>query len=148
MEYIIETYDKENRLNYPSGQGKWTQQSFLHFQMSGQGPYFGQLVWFKFYHPKKNLEGVNDRYENEYKRVTGVIDAHLKRTGTPFLAGDKLTYVDLAWVPWFHIISSMALGPEGWNASDELPYYGKWFESLRQRESVKTVYAKPEFQRH
>ncbi|KAF2670883.1 thioredoxin-like protein [Microthyrium microscopicum] len=50
LEYLIATYDKENKLNHPSGQDHWTEKSFLHFQMSGQGPYFGQFAWFSNFH--------------------------------------------------------------------------------------------------
>jgi glutathione S-transferase len=64
------------------------------------GPYFGQRAWFIFYHPEKNLTSCLDRYGNEIKRVLGVIDAHLKKTGTEYLVGDKCTYADLAFVPW------------------------------------------------
>jgi glutathione S-transferase len=41
LEYLVETYDKEKKLSYESAQQKWSTKSWLHFQMSGQGPYFG-----------------------------------------------------------------------------------------------------------
>ena len=38
IEYLIETYDKENKLRYTgNGKERWEQECWLHFQMSGQG---------------------------------------------------------------------------------------------------------------
>lgn len=33
--------------------------------------------------------------------MTGVIDAHLKKSGGEWLVGEKCTYADLAFVPWY-----------------------------------------------
>lgn len=33
--------------------------------------------------------------------MTGVLDAHLKKSGGEWLVGDKCTYADLAFVPWY-----------------------------------------------
>jgi glutathione S-transferase len=101
IEYLLATYDPSQTLSYPSSPNKYLTQSWLHFQTSGQGPYFGQRAWFIFYHPEKNLNSVLDRYGNEIWRVTGVIDAHLKKTGGQWLVGDKCTYADLSFVPWY-----------------------------------------------
>ncbi|KAF6805702.1 glutathione s-transferase ii, partial [Colletotrichum musicola] len=46
VEYLVETYDKEGKLSLPGNREKWLLKQYLHFQMSGQGPYFGQAVWF------------------------------------------------------------------------------------------------------
>lgn len=46
IEYLLETYDKGNTLSYTTAKEKWESKCWLHFQMSGQGPYFGQMAWF------------------------------------------------------------------------------------------------------
>ena len=46
VEYLVDTYDKDNKLSYTKSPQKYTQSSWKHFQMSGQGPYFGQKMWF------------------------------------------------------------------------------------------------------
>lgn len=46
IEYLLETYDKGHSLSYTSGPERWEQRCWLHFQTSGQGPYFGQRAWF------------------------------------------------------------------------------------------------------
>jgi len=51
------------------------------------------------YHPEKDLTSCLDRYGNEIRRVLGVIDAHLKKTGSEYLVGDKCTYADLMFMP-------------------------------------------------
>ena len=88
------------------------------FQMSGQGPYFGQCGWsviripffsfpsplskarpirFNVLHPEK-LPSAIERYSNEVKRVLGVLEQALR--GKQWLVGDKCTYADLAFVTW------------------------------------------------
>jgi hypothetical protein len=44
---------------------------------------------------------VLERYGAEIWRVTGVLDAHLKKTGGEWLVGEKCTYADLSFVPWY-----------------------------------------------
>ena len=48
IDYVLETYDKDNSLQYTNPQEKWDQRAWADFQKSGQGPYFGQLTWFKY----------------------------------------------------------------------------------------------------
>jgi glutathione S-transferase len=93
---------------------------------------------------QKNLTSALDRYGNEIKRVTGVLNAHLKKQGTPYLLGDKVTYADLAWVPWQKDYA--ALMP-GWDYEAELPEFAAWNKRLLERPSVKKVLAHKDFQR-
>ncbi|KAL1639649.1 hypothetical protein SLS58_007708 [Diplodia intermedia] len=145
VEYLVATYDKENKLHHTSSPEQWLEKSWLHFQMSGQGPYFGQRVWFMKYHAEK-LPSAVERYGNEIKRVTGVIDAHLKKQGTPYLLGDKISYADLVWVPWQSLYP--IFGIDGWDWKTEYPSFAAWNERLAERPAVKKVYAKEEFQMH
>jgi glutathione S-transferase len=46
IEYLVQTYDKDHKISYESAAEKNAENSWKHFQMSGQGPYFGQYVWF------------------------------------------------------------------------------------------------------
>jgi glutathione S-transferase len=72
-----------------------------------------------------------------------VIDAHLKKQGTPYLVGDKVTYADLAWIPWYRSVGGFIL--KDWNVDDELPQFAAWRKSLLERPAVQQVYAMPDF---
>ena len=103
--------------------------------MSGQGPYFGQATWFKNFHPEK-LPSVIDRYEKEIRRVTMVLDRHL--SDKQWLVGDKCSYADLAFVPWYWALVS--LGDEFSAALDkDYPNWKAWNERLNARPVVKTA---------
>jgi glutathione S-transferase len=87
VEYLVETYDKENKLTYTSFPEKYQLKQYLHFQMSGQGPYYGQLVWFSMRHHEK-IESAVTRYEEQVWRVISVLDKILE--GREYLVGDKV----------------------------------------------------------
>lgn len=52
IEYLLETYDKDHELHSAASPAKWLEKSWLFFQVSGQGPYFGQKWWFDHSHPE------------------------------------------------------------------------------------------------
>lgn len=74
----------------------------VHFQMSGQGPYFGQAGWFNVLHAEK-LPSAISRYQAEVRRIHGVLEGWLAKQeehGSQWLVGDKMTYADLAFTTW------------------------------------------------
>jgi len=144
IEYLVETYDQDKKFQYTTPQEKWITKTWLHFQTSGQGPYFGQLAWFTFFHHEK-LPSAIERYEKEVKRVSSVIDSHLKSSGKKYLVGDKPTYADLAFIPYYRIIFTALMAD--WDHATEYPAFSEWAKSLLARESVTKVTAMPEFQR-
>lgn len=79
--------------------------------MSGQGPYFGQGVWFVRLHQEK-VQSAIDRYVAETHRIFKVVDDHLAKQGTNFLVGDKITYADYMWIPWFYGIGYVHVGED------------------------------------
>ena len=146
VSYLIDQYDKDNKISYPSSDmvNYHKANQWLHFQVSGQGPYFGQSVWFRKYHSEM-IPSAQERYKNEVKRVSAVLDSHLKSTGQPFLTGDKCTYADLAFVPWMNMLGSMVNDKEDNDKmNEELPNYKKWRDALFAREAVKTALDKRE----
>ena len=102
--------------------------------MSGQGPYFGQAGWFHFFHPEK-LPSVIERYEKEVGRVVGVVDLHLTRQGTDYLVGDKVTYADIMFVPYFSGVSVLAPSVD----VTEQKAYTAWLNRLTARPAVKRI---------
>ncbi|KAF2231814.1 glutathione S-transferase [Viridothelium virens] len=135
IQYLIDTYDTENRLTYTTSPEKYKLLYWLAFQISGQGPYFGQKAWFSNYHHEK-VPSAEQRYAGEIRRVLGVIDAHLKKQQTEYLVGNKATYADLAWVTWDVML--------GWLVPDldyqkEFPLFAAWHARLVARPAVKKV---------
>ena len=45
LQYLIEQYDTEKKLHYDSSPEKYHQNQWVAYQISGQGPYFGQAAW-------------------------------------------------------------------------------------------------------
>ena len=45
IEYLIDRYDTSAKLSFTSLPEKYYAKQWLMFQMSGQGPYFGQAAW-------------------------------------------------------------------------------------------------------
>ena len=86
VEYLVDTYDKEKKLSFDAFPEKYHAKQFLAFQISGQGPYYGQYAFFKFYHPEK-IESAIQRYEEQTLRVISVLDKCLE--GKDYLVGGK-----------------------------------------------------------
>jgi len=141
IEYLVDKYDTAGKISYPSSSSqKYKLIQWLHFQVSGQGPYFGQKAWFSNFHSEKNITSAIERYGNEIKRVVGVIDAALKSNGTGWLVGDKCTYADISFVPWNALIGPFLLGEEETKKLMEAnPEFKKWHDSLVARPAIKKV---------
>lgn len=140
IQYLIETYDKDQALSYSTSPEKYQLNQWLMFQASGQGPYFGQAAWFKMFHHEQ-LPSAIERYVKEIERVIGVLDGWLQKH--EFLVGDKLTYVDLAFVPWSAMVPRLNGDSEGGKSIDlaKYPAYTKWMDSMLARASVKKLLA-------
>jgi GST-like protein len=72
---------------------------WVHFQIGGIGPMFGQVGFFnkfagKEYEDKRPLQ----RYVNEAKRLLGVIDRRLD--GRQWIMGDDYTIADISMLGW------------------------------------------------
>ena len=137
IDYLIDTYDPNDTLSYTSFPEKYLTRSWRDFQISGQGPYFGQKGWFSKFHPEK-LPSAIERYTAEIKRIIGVIDTHLGKQGTDFLVGNKMTYADLMFIPYARTLG-IAFAPEidtsGWK------HYNTWLERMYTRPAVAKVLA-------
>lgn len=61
IEYLIERYDTEHKLSFPAGTAEaYHAKQWLFFQASGQGPYFGQVAFFKkFHHEQVSLTALS-----------------------------------------------------------------------------------------
>lgn len=143
IEYLIERYDTEHKLSFERDTPEYYQtKQWLHFQMSGQGPYYGQASWFKMFE-KEPIPAAIARYAGEVNRVSGVLNTFLEKQAKdagsdgngPWLVGQKVTYADLAFLPWQWLIS-VALTKEEYDI-EKYPAMKSWLDRMEAREGVK-----------
>ncbi|KAL5044276.1 hypothetical protein BDW71DRAFT_186317 [Aspergillus fruticulosus] len=133
LEYLLETYDHDTALGFPRGSPESFQaKQWLFFQVSGQGPYFGQAVWFTKFHPEM-IPSARERYVNEIRRVTGVLERVLK--DKTYLVGGKCSYADIAFLPWFGIVPAMF--KDEVNLDEDFPLVAKWLDRIKARKAVR-----------
>ncbi|KAH7320577.1 glutathione S-transferase [Stachybotrys elegans] len=134
VQYLIKQYDTKNLLQYSDVKQQNLCNQWLTFQVSGQGPYYGQCTWFTYLHHEK-LPSAIERYANEIKRVLGVLEGVLASKSEPqWLVGDRMTFADLAFVPWNDRLDA-ALGVPYDEKLDGFPHVKKWHERMTQRPS-------------
>lgn len=102
---------------------------WLMWQMGGLGPMFGQDGHFKLYAPEKIAYAI-DRYDKECKRLLGVLDRQLEKTGD-HVAG-AYSIADMAIFPWVATTKARDID------RSEFGHVDAWFEKLRQRPAVLT----------
>lgn len=129
LEYLVDRYDKEHKISFEkSTPDFYYAQQWLHFQMSGQGPYFGQAIWFSKYHPEK-VQSAIDRYVKEARRVSGVLDGVLAEK--EYLVGNKFSHADLSFIPWYLSVSFLGI-----DVAAEFPNLNAWLERQYARPGV------------
>lgn len=144
VEYLIERYDTEHRFSFAPGTPEsYLAKQWLYYQTTGQGPYYGQAVWFKRYHAEQVPSAI-ERYLKEMHRVSGVLDGHLAQqkqehggSDGPWLVGDKMSYADIAFIPWQGYPSRL-FGKDEYN-EDNYPHVKEWLGNMTSREKVKKV---------
>lgn len=137
LQYLVETYDKDNKISFPMSSPERIQtMQWLFFQASGQGPYFGQAAWFHKFHPEQ-LPSAKERYKNEVDRVTMVLNNALD--GKKYLVGDKCTFADLSFIMWYALLGFI-FGDENPDLHKKYPNFGSWLDGMQARPSVKKVF--------
>jgi GST-like protein len=78
---------------------RWETIQWVHFQMGGIGPMFGQVGFFhKFAGKDYEDKRPRDRYVNESNRLLGVMESHL--AGRQWFVGDEFTIADVSMLGW------------------------------------------------
>lgn len=135
IEYLVETYDKQRAISFAPGSLDYYQaKQWLYFQVSGQGPYFGQAVWFKVHHPERITSAV-DRYMSEIRRVLTVLNRSLE--GREYLVNGKFSYADISFVTWLEIVPWVSDGSI--NLEIDHPAVHAWLERVSGHVGVKKV---------
>lgn len=139
IEYGVDVYDRDSKLDFTTVPEKYHLKQFLHFQVSGQGPHFGQAAWIVNFYSDKPPSAI-ERYKNELKRVTKVLDAILKKKGDGYLVGGKCTYADVSFVTWAQA-RPLFIKEDEFDIAKECLYYDAWMKSLVKIPSVKKVFS-------
>lgn len=140
IEYLTEKYDKDHKLSFVPGTVEaYHARQWLFYQTTGQGPYYGQAMWFIIYQP---LPEARERYVKEVNRVTGVLEGHLAKQkpdadGNSWFLGGRLSYVDIAFFTWQHTAEPRI--PNDEFNQDDYPHVKKWCDNMLARPSVKKV---------
>jgi GST-like protein len=101
---------------------------WLMFQMGGVGPMLGQAHHFRIYAPEK-IDYAYNRYSNEAKRLYGVMNKQIERTGH-FMAGKQYTIADMAIFPWLRSWENQGID---WA---DYPALKDWFNRIAARPAV------------
>jgi GSH-dependent disulfide-bond oxidoreductase len=91
--------DKTGKLLPTDAARRWQAIQWLHFQMGGIGPMFGQLGFFHKFAGKEIADKRPlERYVNESKRLLGVIESRL--AGRQWIMDDEYTIADISMLGW------------------------------------------------
>lgn len=152
VEYLIERYDTKYNLSFqPGTHDYYLGKQWLFFQVTGQGPYFGQAYWFKNMHPEK-IPSAIERYINEIDRVTGVLDGWLAKQKTegedgPWLVGNKYSYADLSFLSWYFTVSGSDLLEKN-TLENKYPHFKRWIANIEARPKIAPILQEIRAARH
>lgn len=107
--------------------GRYAVMEWVMWQVSGLGPMAGQNGHFLLY-AKEKIPYAIDRYSQEVRRLYGVLDRQLGKTGT-YIAGDY-SIADMACFPWIMTHKAQQL------TLDDFPNVKRWFATVRARPQV------------
>jgi GST-like protein len=125
---LVYLAEKTGRLMPTDFQGRHRVLPWLMWQMGGLGPMLGQHGHFKLYATEKIPYAIA-RYEQETRRLYGVLDTQLAKTGT-YVAGEAYSIADIAIFPWIMTHKAQGLTLDDW------PHVKRWFATVRAREAV------------
>jgi GST-like protein len=96
LQYLAE---KSGKLLPADAARRWQTIQWVHFQMGGIGPMFGQVGFFhKFAGRDYEDKRPRDRYVSESKRLLGVMESHL--AGRQWFMDDDYTIADISMLGW------------------------------------------------
>lgn len=140
IEYLVDRYDPNHKLSFPPGPAEfYHSKQWLYFQTSGQGPYFGQVTWFKQLHHEQ-LPSAIERYVKEMNRVTAVLEGYLAKqklasgSDEAWLVGNKISFADLSFVPWYTVMDFFL--PSDQYDVNNYPHVKQWLGNMDSRKPV------------
>jgi len=125
---LIYLAEKSGRFMPADVAGRYAVTQWVFWQMASLGPMLGQHGHFALYADEKHAYAI-DRFRGEAKRLYGVLDRQLEKTGA-YVAGADYTIADMAVFPWImtHKAQSIPIA--------DYPRVKAWFTELRAREAL------------
>ena len=131
--------EKTGRFLPASGQARYRALAWLHWQIGGLGPMFGQLGYFGVRAEEKNPAAI-ERFRAESDRLLGVLERRL--AASPFLGGDEYGVADIASYPWAVIAGGLLKEILGESLAVK-PALRRWLDTVGARPAVQRGMAVP-----
>jgi GST-like protein len=126
--------DKTGKLLPWDAARRWQTIQWVHFQMGGIGPMFGQVGFFhKFAGKDFEDKRPRDRYVNETRRLLGVMEGHL--AGRKWFMDDEYSIADISMFGWVRNLIGF-YGARDLVVFDEFKNVAAWLERGLARPAV------------
>ncbi len=127
---LVYLAEKAGRLQPRDVRGRFEVQQWLHWQMAGVGPNFGQAGHFYIY-ANEDVPYAKARFLAESQRLLQVMERRL--ADRDYLAGDY-SIADIACYPWVRLHGSVPLSLES------CPRVARWLDAIANRPAVMRAY--------
>lgn len=124
--------EKHGRFLDASGPERYRALAWLHWQIGGTGPMFGQLGFFTMRADEKLPLAVR-HFTDEADRLLGVMDKHLARN--TYLAGEHYTIADISSYAWT-LSATTYLKEVLADSMQSKPSVRRWLEMVGERPAV------------
>ncbi|TFW17175.1 glutathione S-transferase family protein [Duganella callida] len=136
LQYLAE---KTGQLLPAAGPARYQVLEWLHWQIGGLGPMFGQLGFFALRSEEKSPLAI-DRFVEEADRLMGVMDKQLSKH--PYIAGAQYSIADIACYPWA-VAARDKLKPAVGDKLADKPHLNRWLDMIGARPAVQRGMALP-----
>ena len=124
--------EKTGRLLPPSGAARYRTLEWLHWQIGGLGPMFGQLGAFGIFMPEK-IPAAIQRFQKEADRLLAVMERRLSESA--YLGGPDYSIADIAAFPWA-IVTRSLLAELLSDTVASKPALRAWLDTIAARPAV------------
>jgi GSH-dependent disulfide-bond oxidoreductase len=124
--------EKTGRLLPPSGAARYRTLEWLHWQIGGLGPMFGQLGAFGVFMPEK-IPAAIQRFRTEADRLLGVMERRLSESA--YLGGRDYSIADIAAFPWANVTRGLLAELLGGTVASK-PALQTWLDTIATRPAV------------
>jgi GSH-dependent disulfide-bond oxidoreductase len=131
--------EKTGQLLAPRGAARYRALEWLNWQVSGQGPMFGQLGFFALRASEKAPLAI-ERFTEEAERLLNVMERRLGEAA--YLAGEDYSIADIAVYPWA-IAATTYLAPALGEIVAQKPDFQRWLKRIGERPAVRRGMAIP-----